>query len=208
MDTKKIAEFFEKYKKNIIWTAAGVFLFGHFFLPRVINLFHSSPQVGIAKPHPGCCNVPVPPPTPPPSPEAVAMAKYGGVWEGDTLMPDADRCNVRLEIRLSDDAPKKLKGYSIVRCTPLQPLARGNLTQAGVKRAIADGASPASAVMTGTPQDTGITFAVDQSISSSADNCSISAFKIVDFGQGAVAADWQEGATCPARHMLLKKGRG
>ena len=194
-------------QKKYLWIAAGILVFIH-FLPRFASMFHPGPgHAAIAKPSPIHLAPPAPP-APPPSPEAVAMTKYGGVWEGDTLMPDAQRCNVRLEIRLSDDTPRKLKGYSIVRCLPLQPLGRGNLTQAGVKRAVAEAASPASAVMTGTPQDSGITFAVDQSISSSADNCSITGFRIVDFGQGAVAADWQEGTACPARHMLLRKGRG
>jgi hypothetical protein len=196
-------------QKKYAWIAGGVLVFIHFFLPGIVNTvrhaFTPNAPAVIQTSSP-VHTAPVPPPPPPP--EVVAATKYGGVWEGDTLMPDANRCTVRLEIRLSDDMPKKLKGYSTVRCMPLQPLGRGNLTQAGVKRSVAEAASPASAVMTGTPQDSGITFAVDQSISSSADNCSITGFRIIDFGQGAVAADWQEGTTCPARHMLLRKGRG
>ena len=55
-------------------------------------------------------------------------------------MPDQNRCGIRLEIRLSDDSPKKLKGYESKTCIPVQPLAggkvvRGNIAGISARRA-------------------------------------------------------------------------
>jgi len=195
-------------QKKYAWIAVGVLIFAHFFLPGIVNTVrhafaHNAPAV-LPKPSPA---IPALVPPPPPSPEAVAASKYGGVWEGDTLMPDSNRCAVKLEIRLSDDSPKKLKGYSSVRCMPLQTLARGVKSLGAAKEMVRDYSSPASAIMTGTPQSAGISFAVDSTVSASSDGCSITGFSIEDFGQGQVMARWQEG-TCAPRQMLLKKGRG
>jgi hypothetical protein len=121
-------------------------------------------------------------------------------------MPDANRCAVRLEIRLSDDTPKKLKGYATVQCMPLQALARGPVSRGAANEMVRDYASPASAVMTGTPQDTGLTFTVDQTVSASSGNCAITGFSIVNFGDNQVMADWQEG-TCNPGKMLLRRQR-
>jgi hypothetical protein len=191
----------EKQKKYV-WIVAGVLLFIHFFLPRITSLFRASSGRAANPPSSPIHVVRTPPP--PPSPEVAAATKYGGVWQGDTLMPDANRCAVRLEIRLSDDVPKTLKGYVSKKCLPLQPLGRGPLTRGAVNEMVRETATPASAVMTGTAQPDGINFTVDQTISASSDGCSFSAFKIDDFGQAQVMADWQEG-TCPPGKMLLKK---
>jgi len=196
----------EKQKKYL-WIAAGVLICIHFLLPRFINLIHpNASHAAVGKP-PATHYSQVPAPPPPLPPEVIAANKYGGVWENATLMPDADRCTVRLEIRLSDDVPKKLKGYSTVRCIPLQTLVDTTHSLKDAKKAVEANASPASAVLTGAPQPGGLTFTVDSSISSSSDGCAITGFSIVDFGQGQVMANWQEG-TCPSRQMLLRKARG
>jgi hypothetical protein len=197
----------EKQKKYV-WIVAGVLLFIHFFLPRITSLFHiGAGRPAIANPSP--IRVPTPSPAPPPSPEVVAATKYGGVWQGDTLMPDANRCAVRLEIRLSDDAPKTLKGYVSKKCRPLQTLGRGPLTRGAVNEMVRETATPASAVMTGTAQPDGINFTVDQTISASSDGCSLSRFSVIDFGQGQLMAEWQQepSTTCSPGKMLLKKAQ-
>src|SRR5579863_9565007 len=106
----------EKQKKYI-WIAAGVLVALHFFLPRILSFFHSQPQhAAQAKPSP----MRIAPPLPlPPSPEVVAAIKYGGVWLGETITPDENKCSLKLEIRLDDELPKKLKGYASKSCVPL-----------------------------------------------------------------------------------------
>jgi hypothetical protein len=146
-------------------------------------------------------------PAPPPSPEVVASIRYGGIWEGDTLQPDGNRCAIHLEIRLNDDLPKKLKGYSTVRCMPLQTLARGPVSRGQDNEMVRDYAAPATAVMTAAPQSGGLTFTIDPNSVPASNGCSITGFNLTDFGQGQVFADWQEG-TCQPGRMLLRKTRG
>jgi hypothetical protein len=204
----------DKQKKGL-WIIAGVLVFIHFFLPGIVNTvrhaFTPNAPAVVQKPSPAHA-APVPPPAPPPSPEVIAAAKYGGVWAGDELMPDQNRCGLRLEIRLSDDVPKKLKGYESKTCIPVQPLAGG--TGARGKR-IGDlirDTSPVSAVMTGTPTEEGITFTVDSVIGTPYDGCSLTSMTITDFGQGQVQAQWQSQSLpqtpCPDNKMLLRKARG
>jgi len=194
-------------QKKYLWIAAAVLVFIH-FLPRFINMFHpSAGHAATAKQSAAHYAPAPPPPTPPPAPEILAANKYGGMWAGDTLQPDGDRCAVHLEIRLNDDLPKKLKGYSSIRCMPLQILVRGPISRGQANETVSDYAQPATAVMTATPQGSGLTFTIDQPASPASNGCTITGFSFVDFGQGQVMADWQEG-TCKPGRMLLRKAKG
>jgi hypothetical protein len=196
----------EKQKK-IAWAIAALLIVIHLAMPRIMSLLHPAEvHSAIAKPSPYRFAPTPSPPAPPPSPESVAAAKYAGIWVGNALMPDQNRCNIRLEIRLSDGLPKKLKGYESKSCAPVQPFAGGRIK----KDSIADImriTAPVSSVLTGAVQEEGLTFTVDQNIGTPGDGCSLSAFTITDFGSGQVMAQWQEG-TCPAGKMLLTKARG
>jgi hypothetical protein len=195
----------DKQKKGLM--IAGLALVLVHFAPRFFHMFNPlAGHAATAKPSPvRYAPAPQPPPPPtPPSPEAIALARYGGVWGGDGMI-DQNRCTVRLEIRLNDDLPKKLKGYESKSCVPLQPFAGGKLRPGSVAEVMRDTA-PVSAVMTGTTQEGGMKFMVDQVIGSS-DKCNLTAYSITDFGQGLVMAQWQEG-TCPAGKMILRKARG
>jgi hypothetical protein len=142
----------------------------------------------------------------------VAAGKYGGIWGGSELMPDQNRCNLRLEIRLSDESPRKLKGYESKSCVPVQPFAGGK----GIRgQSIADimrETAEVSAVMTGTPVEGGIKFTVDSLIGTPYDGCSLVGMTLIDFGQAQVQAQWQSQRSpqtpCPDNRMLLKKARG
>jgi hypothetical protein len=195
-------------QKKIIAIVVAILAVIHFG-PRYLYMFlPAGAHAEQAKPSPAHY-APALPPTPPPapvSPEAAAAGKYGGVWIGDALMPDQNRCKIQLEIRLSDDMPKKLKGYEQKSCMPLQPLAGGKLARGSIADVIR-ATSPVSAVMTGTALEGGVSFTVDQTIGTPGDGCSLSGFSITDFGSGQVWAQWQEG-TCPTGKMLLRKARG
>jgi hypothetical protein len=109
----------EKQKKYL-WIAAGVLAVIHFgpgILMRARNTF-AHPAV-LAKPSAARPALQQAPPPAPPAPEIAAATRYGGVWMGDTILPDMNRCSLKLEIRLSDDVPKKLKGYVSKSCVPL-----------------------------------------------------------------------------------------
>jgi hypothetical protein len=195
----------DKQKKGLM--IAGLVLVLIHFAPRFLNMFNPlAGHAAAAKPSPvryAPAPAPLPPP-PPPSPEAIALARYAGVWGGDGMI-DQNRCTVRLEIRLNDDLPKKLKGYEQKSCVPLQPFAGGKLTRGSIADAMRDTAT-VSAVMTGKTQEGGMNFSVDQVIGYP-DKCPLTAFSITDFGSGLVMAQWQEG-TCPAGKMVLRKARG
>jgi len=127
-------------------------------------------------------------------------------------MPDQNRCGIRLEIRLSDDVPKKLKGYESKTCIPVQPMAGGKGVRGQNIGDLIRETSPVSAVMTGTPIGEGIKFTVDSLIGTPYDGCNLTGITIIDFGQGQVQAQWQSQssskAPCPDNRMLLRKGRG
>jgi hypothetical protein len=149
--------------------------------------------------------VPPPQPPPPPAPEALAFTRFGGVWAGETITPELNRCGIHLEVKLTDDAPKQLKGFLEHRCVSLESLKHRVPTAAGIEQMIAQQTQPDSAVMTGTPAASGINFSVDQMLSDSADKCgAIDFFNIADFGSGLVMAEWQRGS-CDVQKMLLKK---
>jgi hypothetical protein len=196
-------------QKKWAWIAGAILLTVH-FAPNVINAVHhafTSPAPAVLhKPSPMQSVPPTLPPSPPPSPQAIVAVKYGGIWAGDALMPDQSRCTIRLEIRLSDEVPQKLKGYESKSCVPLQPLAGGRLSKGSIADVIR-ATSPVSAVMTGSAHQGGIRFSVDQTIGTAGDGCVLTSFTITDFGQGQVQAEWQE-STCPSGRMLLRKARG
>lgn len=194
-------------QKKYLWIAAGVLICIHFLLPRFLNLIHpNAGHAAIARPSPAhYAQAPAPPP--PLAPEIAAANKYGGVWDGDTLQPDGDRCAVHLEIRLNDESPKKLKGYSTVRCMPLQTLARGPVSRGQANEMVRDYAQPASATMTASPRASGLIFTIDPSALPASNGCAITGFSLMDFGQGQVMAQWQEG-TCQPGRILLRKTRG
>jgi len=197
----------EKQKKYL-WIAAGVLAAIH-FAPGILmraRLAFTHPAV-LAKPSPVRPALQQAPPAPL-APEIVAAARYGGVWMGDTITPDMNRCSLKLEIRLSDDKPAKLKGYASKSCVPLQGLThRGPITN-GIVQNMIDQSAPASVIMTGTPQENGISFTVDQAIGTEINGCSLNTLSITDFGQGQVAAQWQETkqeSPCPPGKMMLRK---
>jgi len=198
-------------QKKIAVIVVAVLLALHFAPGFITNLRHAfagpAPAV-VQKPSPAKA----PPPPAPPSSDAIAAAKYGGIWGGSELMPDQNRCNIRLEIRLSDDTPKKLKGYESKSCIPVQPFAGGKGIRGQNIGDLMRETAPVSAVMTGTPVEGGIKFTVDSLIGAPYDGCSLIGMTLIDFGQAQVQAQWQSQrspqAPCPDNRMLLRKARG
>jgi hypothetical protein len=192
-------------KQKLIAGAVVLFIALVHFGPEYLRMFvPTGAHAASAKPSPVRYALPPVPAPAPQAPEMAAETKYGGVWLGNELMPDQNRCNIRLEIRVGDD--KKLKGFEQKSCVPLQPLAGGKLAHGSIADIIRS-TSPVSAVMTGSLQDSGISFTVDQNIGTPPDGCALSGFSVTDFGSGQLMAEWQEG-TCPAGKMLLRKTRG
>jgi hypothetical protein len=200
-------------EKKYAWIAAGVLAVIHFAPGILMQVRHAfAPPALIQKPSPVRPALQQAPPPAPPAPEIVAATRYGGVWMGDTITspPDLNRCSLKLEIRLSDDMPKKLKGYASKSCVPLQGLQHSGPITNGILQNMIDHSAPASVIMTGTPAETGISFTTDQSIGTEINGCSLSALSITEFGQGQVAASWQEtkqeGTCTPGKMMLRKRG--
>ncbi|NYF52449.1 hypothetical protein [Tunturiibacter gelidoferens] len=199
----------EKQKK-IALIVGAVLLAIHFAPGFINNLRHAAPAPAVVQKQSAAHVAPAPPP-PPPSPEIVAAAKYGGIWAGSELMPDQNRCSIRIEIRLSDDT-KRLKGYESKTCIPTQPFAGGKGIHGQSVADVMRETAPVSAVMTGAPVEGGIRFTVDSLIGTPYDGYSLIGMTITDFGQGQVQAQWQSQrspqAPCPDNRMLLKKARG
>jgi hypothetical protein len=199
-------------QKKIAVIVVAVLLAIHFapgFISNLRHAFAGPPPAVVQKPSPVIL---APPPSPPPSPVAIAAGKYGGIWGGSELMPDQNRCNLRLEIRLSDGTPRKLKGYESKSCIPVQPFAGGKGIRGQNIGDLMRETAPVSAVMTGTPVEGGINFTVDSLIGAPYDGCSLIGMTLIDFGQAQVQAQWQSQrspqAPCPDNRMLLRKARG
>jgi len=197
----------EKQKKYV-WIAVAVLAVIHFapgILMRARQTFAFRPPAVLAKPSP---TRPAQPPPAPPASEVIAATKYGGIWMGDTITPDMNRCDLKLEVRLSD--AKKLKGYVSKSCVSLQALQHRGPAVNGYLKNMIDHAGPSSVIMTGVPAETGINFTTDQAIGSEMNGCSLSALSITDFGLGQVAAQWEEkkpeGTCTPGKMMLRKRG--
>jgi len=204
-------------QKKTAWIVGAVILFVH-FLPNIIgavertyfSFVHSAPAV-VQKPSPVHV-APVMPPPPPPSPEVMAVGKYGGIWGGNALMPDQNRCTIKLEIRLSDELPKKLKGFESKTCIPVQPFAGGKGVRGQTMGDVMRETAPVSAVMTGSPVEGGVKFTVDSLIGAPYDGCSLVSMTLIDFGPGQAQVQWQSQSSpqtpCPVGRMLLQKARG
>lgn len=197
-------------QKKYLWIAAGVLIVAHFMLPRIVGFFHATTvHSASAKPSPYVYApvAPALPPPPPPSPEAVAFTKFGGVWVGDNIDKDLEHCGIHLEVKLTDDLQKQLKGYLQHRCVDMQSLQGQAPSRSGIAKMIQQQTAPDSLVMTGKPENGGITFTIDQMVVASDNQCGpINTFNIVDFGSGQVIARWQEG-TCAPQSMPLRRGR-
>ncbi len=205
-------------QKKAAWIVGAVILIVH-FLPNILgavertyfSFVHPVPAV-VQKPSPVHVTPVAPPPAPPPSPEAAAASKYGGIWGGNALMPDQNRCTIKLEIRLSDDLPKKLKGYESKSCFPVQPFAGGKGVRGQTIEKIVRDTAPVSAVMTGSPVEGGMKFTVDSLIGTPYDGCRLVGMTLTDFGKGQLQAEWESQSApqtpCPAGNMLLQKARG
>ena len=123
-------------QKKIAWIVASILLVIH-FAPGIWNSARQAwasrdHDARVQKPSPAHIAPAVPSPVapvppPPPAPDARFLA-LAGVWTGTAVMPDRDFCEVRLELRASQDTPVLYTGYSTMTCSPVLPMAGHTFT--------------------------------------------------------------------------------
>jgi hypothetical protein len=195
-------------QKKAGWIIAGILVLVH-FAPGTINRvrleFRRSKAPVIVRPV-----QPLPTPVPSPAPVVVTVnpqlqyAKFLGIWMGSELTPDQYMCNIKLEVRPSDDDMSKVTGFETRSCIPSLLMARPKKDSIPE---ILKAASPLSAMMTGSIIDGDLAFRVDKTVGNAPYGCPISSYSVSPFGQGQMMAQWQEG-TCKSGQMLLHKARG
>ncbi len=197
------------------WIIAAVLVILH-FTPRVMHSFlvaaAARKQASLPKKPSPAVPYQIPAPTPPvPSPLVAglspqAQAVFIGIFQATQFMPNGDRCNVRLEIRPDLIIPNKLSAYDTRTCISSNLMNQGTKAAGAIDEFRKD-TSPVSTVMSGSLMASALVFHVDQTIGSAPDQCPMTSYTVSQFGVGAVAAKWEEGA-CPSGQMVLVRARG
>jgi hypothetical protein len=194
-------------QKKAGWIIAGILVSVH-FAPGIINSvrqeFHHAKAPAIVKPD-ARIFAPAPSPAPVPAPvnPQLQYVRFVGIWMGSELTPDQYMCNIKLEVRPSDEDISKVTGFETRSCIPSLLLHAKPKSVEEVLKA----ASPLSATMTGSLNDGDLTFRVDKTMGTPLGGCSLSSYSVSPFGEGQVMAQWQEGS-CKSGQMLLHKTRG
>jgi hypothetical protein len=195
------------------WIIAAILVLIH-FAPSILGSIRqpfSHANAAPAQPAPYRA-APAPSVMPTAPPASVALlpdarsAKFLGIWTGSGLMSNQDTCQVRLELRMSEDTPGSITGYETRACMPTLVLM-GRKYDRNTIPSIVEHASPVSAVLTGTLINGDIAFRVDKTVGTLPDHCPLSSYAVSPFGQGQVIAQWQEGS-CTTGQMLLTKTKG
>jgi hypothetical protein len=137
------------------------------------------------------------------SESSAALNTLVGAWQGGAPLPPAGMCGLKLELRKKTGEPDRFAGYPVLGCMPLPGSLTGGSSGTQAQQILA-GASPMSAVLTGTVQNGSIQFTVDKVIGKTLGGCELTSFSVTPFGTDQLVAEWQEG-TCPGAHLLLKR---
>jgi hypothetical protein len=195
-------------QKKIAWIIALVLVVLHFANPLIMTIRQrlSAPAPAVfqkpatAAPLVRAQVAPPAPVVPPP-----AGAKFVGTWLGSALMPNQDTCQLRLEIRSSDQKPGDYTGFLTRRCIPTAPIRGGKINQQSIPGFI-ETTSPVSAVLSGPVVDGALQLRLLRAIGAAPDHCDLTDMTVSEFAE-QIAAQWQPGS-CPGGQMLLSKARG
>jgi len=148
---------------------------------------------------------PVAPPPPPVKPPPTADPKLLGVWRGRSAIDGRGYCDVRLEVKASDDSTSELvAGFASMVCRPTAALAGPK--RVNPKAQALDAANQEAAIMTGTPQEDGsIHFKTDKLINTDSTGCAFKAATLTAFGASFVAEEWQEEAPCHGGKSIMQR---
>lgn len=116
-----------------------------------------------------------------------------GIWQGQALVEHMGNCNLKLELR-STPEPGKVAGFPVMICIPMP------ITSPSPEKFL----TPASAILSGTPNPTGIDFTVDKVTSKGGTYCSFTGFTVTPFGTDQLSAEWKQDV-CGNGQMLLRR---
>lgn len=135
-----------------------------------------------------------PPPTLPATPTPAQQANNSfGIWQGMGIVDHMGNCNLKLELRSAPE-PGKIAGFPVLICIPMP------ITSPSPEKLF----TPSSAILSGTPNPTGIDFAVDKVTSKGGTFCSFTSFTVTPFGNDQLSAEWKQDV-CGSGQMLLKR---
>jgi hypothetical protein len=173
--------------------------------------------VAVTPPPPAPVVVAAPPP-PPPSPEEVQAAELaklaGTVWGGSVPVPNIGICEIRLELKNSEEKNSEgrpgFTGYSTMSCAnvaaALRP-GRRNTNGQDPNKTLAE-LVPMSAILSGEIKNGKIELHQVQAIGAR-DGCNVTGASLVLFGDANMAVTWTEGplASCVGGQVVMHKVR-
>ena len=197
-------------QKKIAWIIALVLVVLHFANPLIMTIRQrlSAPPAPALFQKPAAAASQARAQVAPPSQWAPdPSSKWTGIYLGTVLSPNQDSCQMRLEIRNSDEKPGNYAGYLTRRCIPASPLMGGKITQQKIPDILKD-TNPISGIFSGPVVDGTLELHLDKSVGTAPDGCELTDYEISPFGQLQMAAQWKAGSKCPAGQILLSKARG
>jgi hypothetical protein len=138
-------------------------------------------------------------PSPPRDPAAMRLL---GVWKATQDLPARGLCTLSVQVKRDPIQPEVFQGYSTISCLPSLSIVGARPTAANRALDAANARTPTSTIMSGALEDGSIRFHIDRLIGIPVNGCQITGFSLTPFGDGAVAAEWQN-APCPQGEMIL-----
>jgi hypothetical protein len=198
----------EKQRKTA-WIVAGV-LGVVYFGPSIIHgvwraVMLRQASAYAVKPSPVRVAPPVMPTTSP-APGTASdpnAAHLLGNWQGGADLPDRGRCVMTLQVKRDPDRAGVFDGYETVHCLQSGVLVGNPANVQNRARDISNASSPTSVIMSGPIANSSIDFHIDRLVGIPVNGCKITAYSIVSFGDGAIAAEWKN-APCPDGNLILR----
>jgi hypothetical protein len=156
---------------------------------------------------------PMPPPddmlytfrTNPVQPKPVSPTQIMGAWEGKAVLEPRGICDLRLEIKASEDGA--FSGFSTFSCISVRrPQSLYYANPLSLQGKIAEVMRQDSAILTGKAEGNSIHFALAQAIGANINGCAVTSLTTTSFGTNRLAVEWKDGK-CPDASALLQRAR-
>jgi hypothetical protein len=134
----------------------------------------------------------------PPSP----LANLSGVWYGREAVIGKGLCQLNFELREKKEEPGSFSGFSRLICGNFGNLVDSK-TAASPSQAV-NGMNPEAVIFSGGIEKGSIQLHADKVIGTDTNCCAPTSLNFTPFGNGLLAAQWQEGS-CTGGHMIMHR---
>jgi hypothetical protein len=132
--------------------------------------------------------------------ELTSIENLSGIWIGNETMAEEGHCDIRLQLTETD--PPRYKAFLTLQCKgdPMHDIKEfiANPNTFGAKT------DPVSSELNGEPENSGISFKLDESTNPDAKGCIASDFEVYPFGSRRIRACWDH-EDCQVGQVVLEK---